>query len=78
MAQQGESSTRTDTTENKHDGAVVQEHEVVLLDEQRTLWQNAKKYRKVVYIMLGLSSAILLYGYDYVIVGTVAGMPSFQ
>ncbi|KAL6702488.1 hypothetical protein ACN47E_001613 [Coniothyrium glycines] len=47
-------------------------------DEQRTLWQNVKKYRKVVYITLGLTSPILLYGYDYVIVGTVSAMPYFQ
>jgi hypothetical protein len=47
-------------------------------DYGRTLWQNAKLYRKIVYVTLGLSSAILLYGYDNVIVGTVSGMPSFQ
>ena len=47
-------------------------------DEQRTLWQNVKKYRKVTYITLGLSSAVLLYGYDNVIVGTISAMPVFQ
>lgn len=47
-------------------------------DEQRTLWQNVKKYRKVTYITLGLTSAILLYGYDNVIVGTISAMPFFQ
>lgn len=47
-------------------------------DQERTLWQNIKKYRKVVYITLGLTSAILLYGYDNVVVGTVSGMPPFQ
>jgi len=47
-------------------------------DEQRTLWRNAKKYRKVVWVTFGLASAILLYGYDFVIVGTIAGMPEFQ
>jgi hypothetical protein len=83
MAQQWELSTWTSNTENKYDGVVVQQEEAeaeveVDLDAHHTLLQNAKKYRKVVYIMLGLSSAILLYGYDYVIVGTVAGMPSFQ
>lgn len=47
-------------------------------DEQRTLWQNIKKYRKVCWITIALTSAILLYGYDNVVVGTVAAMPVFQ
>ncbi|KAL5114902.1 hypothetical protein ACEQ8H_007220 [Pleosporales sp. CAS-2024a] len=47
-------------------------------DEQRTLWQNIKKYRKVVWINLSLTSAILLFGYDNVVVGTVSAMPVFQ
>lgn len=47
-------------------------------DVQRTLWQNIKRYRKVVYVTFGLTSAILLWGYDNVIVGTVSGMPKFQ
>ncbi|PVH98412.1 MFS general substrate transporter [Periconia macrospinosa] len=47
-------------------------------DKGRTLWQNIKRYRKTAYITLGLTSAILLYGYDNVIVGTVTGMPAFQ
>jgi hypothetical protein len=47
-------------------------------DEERTLWQNIKKYRKVVYVTFGLTSAILLYGYDNVVVGTIAAMPVFQ
>ncbi|KAF2875107.1 general substrate transporter [Massariosphaeria phaeospora] len=45
---------------------------------QGTLWLDVKKYRKVVGYTLGLASAILLYGYDNVIVGTVSGMPPFQ
>ncbi|KAF2126072.1 MFS general substrate transporter [Dothidotthia symphoricarpi CBS 119687] len=47
-------------------------------DEQRSLWQNVKKYRKVTYVTFGLTSAILLYGYDNVVVGTVSAMPLFQ
>jgi hypothetical protein len=47
-------------------------------DEQRSLWQNVKKYRKVTYVTLALTSAILLYGYDNVVVGTVSAMPVFQ
>jgi hypothetical protein len=49
-----------------------------ITDEQRTLWQNIKKYRKVSWVTLGLASAILLYGYDNVVVGTISGMPQFQ
>lgn len=47
-------------------------------DNSRTLWQNVKKYRKVTYVTIGLTSAILLYGYDNVVVGTVSAMPVFQ
>jgi hypothetical protein len=47
-------------------------------DSSRTLWQNVKKYRKVTYVTFGLTSAILLYGYDNVVVGTVSAMPVFQ
>jgi len=47
-------------------------------DDSRTLWQNVKKYRKVTYVTFGLTSAILLYGYDNVVVGTVSAMPNFQ
>ena len=47
-------------------------------DSSRTLWQNIKKYRKVTYVTFGLTSAILLYGYDNVVVGTVSAMPVFQ
>jgi hypothetical protein len=47
-------------------------------DKQRSLWQNVKKYRKVTYVTLALTSAILLYGYDNVVIGTVSAMPVFQ
>ncbi|KAJ5833922.1 hypothetical protein N7474_002233 [Penicillium riverlandense] len=42
------------------------------------LWQSLKKWPKIVAYNLALSSAILLYGYDFVIVGTVSAMPAFQ
>ncbi|KAJ5110484.1 hypothetical protein N7532_001019 [Penicillium argentinense] len=42
------------------------------------LWQSLKKWPRVVGYNLALSSAILLYGYDLVIVGTVSAMPAFQ
>ncbi|CAI6334499.1 unnamed protein product [Periconia digitata] len=47
-------------------------------DNDRTLWQNVKKYRKICFITLGLSSTALLYGYDYAIVSNISGMQSFQ
>ncbi|GKT41189.1 MFS transporter fmqE [Colletotrichum spaethianum] len=43
-----------------------------------TLWQSIKKWRRVVLYCVGMTSAILMYGYDYVIVGTTSAMPSFQ
>ena len=46
-------------------------------DEQRTLWQNVVKYRKVAFVTFGLTSAILLHGYDAVVVGATSGMPMF-
>jgi hypothetical protein len=42
------------------------------------LWQLLKRWPKVVMYCLALSSAILLYGYDLLIVGTVSAMPAFQ
>jgi hypothetical protein len=42
------------------------------------LWQSIKTFPRIVGYCLALSSAILLYGYDLVIVGTVAAMPQFQ
>lgn len=47
-------------------------------DEQRTPWQNVEKYRKVTFITLGLTSAILLFGYDNVVVGTISVRSEFQ
>lgn len=47
-------------------------------NEQRTVLQNVKRYRKVAWVTFGLTSAILLFGYDNVVVGTTSGMPAFQ
>lgn len=75
---------RRSSTDSKYDLTGEQISEVQsasssqISDEQRTLWQNVKKYRKVTYITLGLTSAILLYGYDNVVVGTISAMPVFQ
>ncbi len=43
-----------------------------------TLWKSVKKWPKVVLYCVGLTFAILMYGYDYAIVGTTSAMPSFQ
>lgn len=43
-----------------------------------TLWQSFKAYPKVVGCCVGVTAAILLYGYDLSIVGTVSAMPQFQ
>ena len=43
-----------------------------------SLWQSLKKRKRIVFYCIGMSTAILMYGYDYVIVGTTASMPSFQ
>jgi hypothetical protein len=47
-------------------------------DSQLKLWQAIKKWRRIVFYCTGLASGILMYGYDYVIIGTTSAMPSFQ
>lgn len=47
-------------------------------DDNLTLWQALRKWRRVTLYCVGMSSAILLYGFDYAIVGTSSAMPSFQ
>lgn len=46
--------------------------------EKVSLWQSVKIYPKIVGCCFGLTAAILLYGYDLAIVGTVSAMPEFQ
>ncbi|PNY23401.1 Uncharacterized protein TCAP_06660 [Tolypocladium capitatum] len=43
-----------------------------------TLWQGVKKWPRIVFYCIAVASGILMYGYDYVIVGTTSAMPSFQ
>lgn len=74
-------STESEKKDDCSEEEISQINSVVTVetsDEQRTLWQNVKKYRKVTYVTLGLTSAILLYGYDNVVVGTISAMPDFQ
>jgi hypothetical protein len=42
------------------------------------LWHSVKIGHKVVGYCFALSVVMLLYGYDFVIVGTVSAMPAFQ
>lgn len=43
-----------------------------------SLWQSVRKWPKIVGYSLGLTSAILLWGFDTSIVGNVSAVPSFQ
>lgn len=47
-------------------------------DAELSLWQSMKKYRRIMCYCVGMTSGMLMYGYDYVIVGTITAMPSFQ
>ena len=47
-------------------------------DNHLSLWQAIKKYRIIAMYTTGLTLGILLWGYDLVIVGTVASIPAFQ
>jgi len=66
-------STRADDTASSGDEGIETNQHAHL-----TLWESIKKWRRVVLYSLGMTSAILMYGYDYVIVGTSSAMPSFQ
>lgn len=43
-----------------------------------TFWQAIKKWKHIFWYSMLLSTTIIMYGYDYVIVATVSAMPSFQ
>lgn len=47
-------------------------------DADLTLWQALGKWRRITWYCVGMTSAILMYGFDYVIVGSSSAMPSFQ
>ncbi|CAM1511848.1 Fc.00g093610.m01.CDS01 [Cosmosporella sp. VM-42] len=48
------------------------------LDEQLPLWQAIRRYPKVVGYFLALTVAIIGWGYDLVIVGSITGVDSFK
>lgn len=71
MASEGTNSSK-DFTENVSctDAKETQSHV--------PLWKSIRRFPRIVGYCFALSSAILMYGYDLVIVGAVAAMPQFQ
>ena len=47
-------------------------------DKQLPLMPSLKKWKKTVLYCVALTPCILMFGYDYAIVGTSSAMPSFQ
>lgn len=43
-----------------------------------SLWQAIKKWHRVFWYSLAISSTIIMFGYDFVIVGNSSAMPAFQ
>ena len=70
--------TQTAKVFTEHGADVVDDIEASRKPSHIPLWQSIRKFPRIVGYCLALSSAILLYGYDLVIVGTVAAMPQFQ
>ncbi|CAG8248154.1 unnamed protein product [Penicillium nalgiovense] len=70
--------TQTTKGFNEHGADVVDGNDASRKPSHIPLWQSIRKFPRIVGYCLALSSAILLYGYDLVIVGTVAAMPQFQ
>ncbi|KIW85315.1 hypothetical protein Z517_00705 [Fonsecaea pedrosoi CBS 271.37] len=56
----------------------LQTTEQSVLDDEPTLWKSIRKWPKVLGYSLGLTSSILLYGFDTSIVGNVSAIPAFQ
>ncbi|OAP60368.1 hypothetical protein AYL99_05370 [Fonsecaea erecta] len=48
------------------------------VDDEPTLWKSIRKWPKIVGYSLGLTSAILLNGFDTSIVGNLSAIPAFQ
>lgn len=66
------------TNSSKETVQIVSRVDTIEKSSQGSLWQSIKKSSRIVAYCLALSSAILMYGYDLVIVATVAAMPQFQ
>lgn len=48
------------------------------IDDEPNLWKSIRKWPRVLAYSLGMTSAILLYGFDTSIVGNVSAIPEFQ
>ncbi|KAJ9610010.1 hypothetical protein H2200_006340 [Cladophialophora chaetospira] len=48
------------------------------VDDEPNLWKSIRKWPRVLGYSLGMTSAILLYGFDTSIVGNVSAIPEFQ
>jgi hypothetical protein len=60
------------------EGVALRSSNDISTDKHVSLWHSVRRWRRVVGYCLALSSVMLLYGYDFVIVGTVSAMPTFQ
>ena len=83
MGRESGDSARTEAVDSREDTAPKREEDddddaASETSDTMTLWQAVRKYHRVTLYCVGLTSAILMYGFDYVIVGTVSSMPSFQ
>lgn len=43
-----------------------------------TLWQAIRKWNRLFWYSLAISTTILMFGYDFVVVGNSSSMPAFQ
>jgi hypothetical protein len=48
------------------------------VDDEPNLWKSIRKWPRVLGYSFGLTSGILLYGFDTSIVGNVSAIPEFQ
>ncbi|KAJ5330139.1 hypothetical protein N7452_010529 [Penicillium brevicompactum] len=68
----------TYTDSSKETVQCVSRVDTIEKSSPKSLWQSVKASPRIVGYCLALSSAILMYGYDLVIVAAVAAMPQFQ
>lgn len=64
----------SDTVQTSHTTSTIEVDEHGHL----TVWQAIKKWNRVFWYTLSISSTILMFGYDFVIVGNSSAMPAFQ
>ncbi|KAJ3475109.1 hypothetical protein NLG97_g9572 [Lecanicillium saksenae] len=64
----------TNTTQTSSNASTVDVDE----NSHLTVFQAVKKWKRVFWYSLAISSSILMFGYDFVIVGNSSSMPAFQ